>query len=98
MKKESFSLCIILRNTICATLVFLVMLSAPTGWLYDLWVGEGTEQGQWAQRGCPAAPAAGGYRSLLSEQYPGHRERRQSGSLSAGSSAGYWTSGRTYSQ
>ena len=47
MKKESFSLCIILRNTICATLVFLVMLSAPTGWLYDLWVGEGTEQGQW---------------------------------------------------
>ena len=46
MKKESFSLCIILRNTICATLVFLVMLSAPTGWVYDLWAGEGTEQGQ----------------------------------------------------
>ncbi len=31
----------------CAALVLLVLLSAPTGWLYDLWVGEGTEQGQW---------------------------------------------------
>ena len=47
MKKESFSLCIILRNTMCAALVLLVLLSAPTGWVYDLWVGEGTEQGQW---------------------------------------------------
>ena len=47
MKKESFSLCIILRNTMCTALVLLVLLSAPTGWLYDLWAGEGTEQGQW---------------------------------------------------
>ena len=58
MKKESFSLCIILRNTICATLVFLVMLSAPTGWLYDLWGGEGTEQGQWPS--ADAEPDGGG--------------------------------------
>lgn len=34
-------------NTICAALVLLVLLSAPTGWLYDLWAGEGTGQGQW---------------------------------------------------
>lgn len=47
MKKESFSLCIILRNTLCTAFVLLVLLSAPTGWLYDLWAGEGTEQGQW---------------------------------------------------
>lgn len=68
-------------------------------WLAVRFVGRGGNgTGAVAQRGCPAAPAAGGYRSLLSEQYPGRRERRQSGSLSAGSSAGYWTSGRTYSQ
>ena len=46
MKNESFPLCKILRNTICAALVLLVLLSAPTGWLYDLGAGEGTEQGQ----------------------------------------------------
>lgn len=47
MKKSSFSLPAILRNAICAALVLLVLLSAPTGWLYDLWAGEGTGQGQW---------------------------------------------------
>ena len=46
MKKESFPLFTILRNTICVILVLLVMLSAPTGWLYDLWAGEGAGQGQ----------------------------------------------------
>lgn len=46
MKKTSFLLTI-LWNTICAALVLLVLLSAPTGWLYDLWAGEGTGQGQW---------------------------------------------------
>ena len=46
MKKTSFSLPAILRNTICAALVLLVLLAAPTGWLYDLRAGEGTGQGQ----------------------------------------------------
>ena len=46
MKKTSFSLPAILRNIICAALVLLVLLAAPTGWLYDLRVGEGTGQGQ----------------------------------------------------
>ena len=46
MKKEPLSLLTILRNGICAILALLVLLSAPTGWLYDLWAGEGTEQGQ----------------------------------------------------
>ena len=46
MKKEAFSLLTILRNIVCVILALLVMLSAPTGWLYDLWAGEGTEQGQ----------------------------------------------------
>ena len=46
MKKESFSLLIILRNVVCTILALLVLLSAPTGWLYDLWAGEGTGQGQ----------------------------------------------------
>lgn len=45
MKKMS-SLSTILRNTVCAALVLLVLLAAPTGWLYDLWAGEGTGQGQ----------------------------------------------------
>ena len=46
MKKESFPLLTILRNIVCVILVLLVMLSAPTGWLYDLWAGEGAGQGQ----------------------------------------------------
>ena len=46
MKKTSFSLPAILRNTICAALVLLVLLAAPTGWLYDLRAGVGTGQGQ----------------------------------------------------
>lgn len=45
--KKAFSLLPILRNTICAALVLLVLLAAPTGWLYDLRAGEGTGQGQW---------------------------------------------------
>ena len=46
MKKTSFSLPAILRYIICAALVLLVLLAAPTGWLYDLRAGEGTGQGQ----------------------------------------------------
>lgn len=34
------------RNTICAALIFCLLLAAPTGWFYDLWAGEGTGQGQ----------------------------------------------------
>ena len=45
--KETYSLAAVLRNTICAALVLLVLLAAPTGWLYDLRAGEGTGQGQW---------------------------------------------------
>ena len=37
---------IVIRNIICAALALLVLLAAPTGWLYDLWAGTGTEQGQ----------------------------------------------------
>ena len=44
--KETYSLAAVLRNTICAALVLLVLLAAPTGWLYDLRAGEGTGQGQ----------------------------------------------------
>lgn len=44
--KKTFSLLAILRNIICAALVLLVLLAAPTGWLYDLRAGEGTGQGQ----------------------------------------------------
>lgn len=36
----------ILRNIVCAALALWMMLAAPTGWLYDLWAGTGTEQGQ----------------------------------------------------
>ena len=46
MKKELSSLFTIFRNIICITLALLVLLSAPTGWLYDLWAGEGAGQGQ----------------------------------------------------
>ena len=46
MTQGAFSLAAVLRNTICAALVLLVLLAAPTGWLYDLRAGEGTGQGQ----------------------------------------------------
>lgn len=36
----------IIRNIVCAALALLVVLALPTGWLYDLWAGTGTEQGQ----------------------------------------------------
>ena len=36
----------ILRNIVSAALALWMMLAAPTGWLYDLWAGTGTEQGQ----------------------------------------------------
>lgn len=44
MKKHSIhtALC----NILYAVLAFLVVLALPTGWLYDLWAGTGTEQGQ----------------------------------------------------
>ncbi|MBD5102278.1 MAG: hypothetical protein HDT27_06210 [Subdoligranulum sp.] len=45
MKKAS-SFLTILQNTVCAVLVLLMLLAVPTGWLYDLWAGTGTEQGQ----------------------------------------------------
>ena len=38
---------IVIRNIVCAALALWVLLAAPTGWLYDLWAGTGTEQGQW---------------------------------------------------
>lgn len=44
--KKTFSLPDVLWNVICAALVLLVLLAVPTGWLYDLWAGEGTGQGQ----------------------------------------------------
>ena len=34
------------RNILCAALAVLAVLALPTGWLYDLWAGTGTEQGQ----------------------------------------------------
>ena len=46
MKKEKFSLFTFLRKGLCTLLALWVLLAAPTGWLYDLWAGEGTEQGQ----------------------------------------------------
>ncbi len=46
MKKEQRFIPAILRNIVCAILAFWIMLAAPTGWLYDLWAGVGTEQGQ----------------------------------------------------
>ena len=34
------------RWIVGAALALLVVLALPTGWLYDLWAGTGTEQGQ----------------------------------------------------
>ena len=44
MKKHSTGTMI--RNVMCAALAFLMVMALPTGWLYDLWAGSGTEQGQ----------------------------------------------------
>lgn len=46
MKKGQHSIHTILRNIVCAALALWVLMAAPTGWLYDLWAGVGTEQGQ----------------------------------------------------
>lgn len=46
MKKGQHSIPTILRNIVCAALALWLMLAAPTGWLYDLWAGTGTGQGQ----------------------------------------------------
>lgn len=46
MKKGQPSTPVILRNIVFTLLAFWLMLTAPTGWLYDLWAGTGTEQGQ----------------------------------------------------
>jgi len=46
LKKKPFSISVILRNIVCAVFAFWLTLAAPTGWLYDLWAGTGTEQGQ----------------------------------------------------
>ena len=34
------------RRIVGAALALLVVLALPTGWLYDMWAGTGTEQGQ----------------------------------------------------
>ena len=36
----------VIRIILFGVLAIGIMLAAPTGWLYDLWVGEGTQQGQ----------------------------------------------------
>lgn len=46
MKNRQHSIPTILRNIVCAALALWLMLAAPTGWLYDLWAGTGTGQGQ----------------------------------------------------
>ena len=46
MKKGQHFIPAVLRNIVCAVLAFWLMLAAPTGWLYDLWAGTGTGQGQ----------------------------------------------------
>lgn len=51
MKKGKHSIHTILRNIVCATFAFWVLMAAPTGWLYDLSAGVGTEQGQWPSEG-----------------------------------------------
>lgn len=46
MKNEHFSISAILRNIVFAVFAFWLVLATPTGWLYDLWAGTGTAQGQ----------------------------------------------------
>lgn len=46
MGNDKSSALTIVRNIICTVLAFLVVMAVPTGWLYDLWAGTGTGQGQ----------------------------------------------------
>ncbi len=46
MKQQRPSLPVILRNVVLTVLAFWLVLATPTGWLYDLWAGTGTGQGQ----------------------------------------------------
>ncbi len=47
MEKSTRSPFTILRNAMYIFLALWVLMAAPTGWIYDLWVGKGMEQGQW---------------------------------------------------
>lgn len=38
---------VFVKGAVCIALGFWLMLCAPTGWIYDLWAGTGTGQGQW---------------------------------------------------
>ena len=40
------SILIILGKAVCILVALWLVLAAPAGWLYDLWAGKGTEQGQ----------------------------------------------------
>lgn len=51
MQKRHISIMAVTRTTIYLIFTFWLMLAAPTGWLYDLWAGVGTEQGQWPGEG-----------------------------------------------
>lgn len=51
MEKSTRSPFTILRNAMCIFLALWVLMAAPTGWIYDLWVGKGMEQGQWPGEG-----------------------------------------------
>jgi hypothetical protein len=46
MNQKHHSIHTILKSVVCAALALWVLMAAPTGWLYDLWAGVGTEQGQ----------------------------------------------------
>lgn len=46
MEKEDNNIMKIIKIILLGILAIGIMLSAPTGWIYDLWAGAGTEQGQ----------------------------------------------------
>ena len=54
----------------CAVLAFWLMLAAPTGWLYDLWAGAGTGQGQQPGEGVRQLQRQEAVRSFFYAQTP----------------------------
>lgn len=46
MEEKQYSALSILKNFFAAAVILWLVLGVPTGWLYDLRVGTGAEQGQ----------------------------------------------------
>ena len=70
MKKEDGTVLKIVKIILIGVLALWIMLTAPTGWIYDLWAGEGTGQGQKPGEGVRQIQTQEDVQAFFSEQIP----------------------------